>query len=136
MFGVLGVTSERLAHADTSVGDRDEDLFAVAAGPANDVVIGLDGGVGPERGDAVLGGVRADLRERRADRDPLAQAVALVLQDLRDPLDDPRYLFLGVEVDQLLQRPGLCRLRSSREATSALVRTLSPNDLKKFIRSR
>src|SRR5215210_2689549 len=103
VFGVLGITSERLAHTDAAVGDRDEDLFAATAGPANDVVVGLNGGVGPERGDAVLCSVRADLRECGADRDPLAQSVALVLEDLRDSLDDPWYLLLGVEVDQLLQ---------------------------------
>src|SRR5215218_985865 len=105
VFGVLGITSERLSHTDATVGDRDEDLFAATAGPADDVVVGLDGSVGPERGDAVLCGVRADLRESGADRDPLTQAVALVLEDLRDPLDDPWYLLLGVEVDQFLQRP-------------------------------
>src|SRR5215217_6873302 len=68
-------------------------------------MVGLDGRVGTERRDAVLGGVRADFRESRADGDALAQAVSLVFEDLRDPLDDPWYLLLAVEVDQLLQRP-------------------------------
>src|SRR3712207_8381134 len=35
----------------------------------------LDGGVGPEGGGAVLGGVRADLGEYGADSDPLFKAV-------------------------------------------------------------
>jgi hypothetical protein len=69
------------------------------------VVVGLDSGVGAERGGAVLGGVRADLREHRADSDPLSKAVALVLQDLRDALDDPGDLLFRVEVDELLQGP-------------------------------
>ena len=98
------------------------------------MVVGLHGGVGPEE-ETPCSAAFAQTSECGADRDPLAQAVALILEDLRDPLDDPRYLLLGVEVDQLLQRPG-CAWRSSSEATSALVRTLSPNDLKKFIRSR
>src|SRR5215216_845682 len=87
MFGVLGVAREGFAHADPTVGDGYEYLFAASARTANDVVVGLDGGVGAEGGGAVLGGVGADLGEDGANSDPLAQAITLVLQDLRDTLD-------------------------------------------------
>src|SRR5215212_5028010 len=104
-FGEGGVAGEGLAHTGAAVGDGDQDLFAAPSGAADDVVVGLDSGVGAERGGAVLGGVRADLRENRADGDPLSKAVTLVLQDLRDTLDDPGDLLFRVEVDELLQGP-------------------------------
>src|SRR5919109_5068464 len=110
MFGVLLVAREGLADAHSAVGDGYEDLLAAPPRAADDMVVGLDGGVGPERGGAVFGGVRADFGEDRADSDPLAKAVALVLQDLRDTLDDAGDLLFGVEVDQLVQRPGIVSL--------------------------
>src|SRR5215217_5709612 len=82
-FGEGGVAGEGLAHTGAAVGDGDQDLFAAPSGAADDVVVGLDGGVSAERGGAVLGCVSADLREHGADGDPFAQPVALVLQDLR-----------------------------------------------------
>src|SRR5918994_7909393 len=104
-FGEGGVVGGGPAAPGAAVGDGDQNLFAAPAGAANDVVVGLDSGVGAERGGAVLGGVRAYLREHRADGDSLSKAVALVLQDLRYTLDDPGDLLFRVEVDELLQGP-------------------------------
>src|SRR3954471_7859634 len=70
---------------------------------AHDMLVGLDGGVGPERRAAVLDSIRADLRERGADSDSLAQAVALVLQNLRDAFNNAGDLLFRVELDQFLQ---------------------------------
>src|ERR687897_65877 len=104
VLGEGGVTGEGLAYAGPAVGDGDQDLFASPFRAADDVVVGLDGSVGPERGATMLGSVSADLREHRADGYSLAQPVALVLQDLRNALDDTGDLLLGVEVYELLQR--------------------------------
>src|SRR5215213_7788474 len=45
-FGEGGVVGEGLAHTRAAVGDGDQNLFAAPTGTANDMVVGLDSGVG------------------------------------------------------------------------------------------